>query len=103
MSFAPTGDRVLLKEVPQDDVSPGGVVLPDGSRETPRCGVVVAVGRGSINDDGELVPVGVEKDELVVFARGAGTEIEMSELYGGGKFVLVSASDLLGVIERADG
>jgi len=77
MNLTPLGDRVIVKAVEQDMVSPGGIVLPETAKERPQRGTVLAVGLGRWGGDGERMPLGVAVGDEVIFARYGGTELEV--------------------------
>ena len=94
----PLGDRVLVKPVLEEEKSKGGILLPDTvSKEKPQVGEVLAVGPGSINKEGKLVPMTVKNGDKVVFAKYSGTDIkdESDEDY-----LLISEKDILAIIEE---
>ena len=94
MSFKPLGDRVLVKPLEKEQMSAGGIVLPDTAKEKPQEGEVVAVGNGRY-DDGKLVPVNVKVGQKVMFAKYGPTEIKID----GVEMYVISESDILGIIE----
>lgn len=94
MSFKPLGDRVLVKPLQKEDMSKGGIVLPDTVKEKPQEGKVIAVGKGKF-DDGQLVPMEVKVGQTVMFAKYGPTEIKVN----GEEMYVLSESDILGIIE----
>lgn len=88
----PLHDFVFIRLLDADNVTAGGLHIPDAARETPPEGIVVAVGPGLLTRDGKRVPVGVEPGERVVFARRAGQEFETDE---GEKLLVVKGTDIL--------
>ena len=71
----PMGDRIVIKAVEQEDVTKGGIYLPDTAKERPQEGKVIAVGPGRLNDDGQRVPVDLKVGDIVIYSKFAGTEI----------------------------
>lgn len=69
----PLGDRVLVKAILEEKV--GSIVIPELAQGRPEKAVVLAVGPGALNDAGELIPMAIEKDDIVIFHRHAGTHI----------------------------
>jgi chaperonin GroES len=94
MSFKPLGDRVLVKPLAKEEMSKGGIVLPDTVKEKPQEGKVMAVGKGKF-DDGQLVPMEVKVGQTVMFSKYGPTEIKVD----GEEMYVLSESDILGVIE----
>ena len=73
----PLGDRVLVKPLEREETTASGIVLPDTAKEKPQRGRVLAVGPGSRNDKGELVPMDVAEGDEVIFSKYGGTEIKV--------------------------
>lgn len=94
MSFKPLGDRVLVNPLAKEEMSKGGIVLPDTVKEKPQEGKVIAVGVGKF-DDGTLVPMEVKVGQTVMFSKYGPTEIKVD----GEEMYVLSESDILGVIE----
>lgn len=88
----PIGDRVLLKITEQSDVTIGGVILPDASKERPLSGTVVRCGPGKLDDDGIRKPVKVSEGDQVVYFKYAGDPMETSS---GEKYIVLHESDIL--------
>ena len=71
----PMGDRIVIKAVEQEDVTKGGIILPDTAKERPQEGKVIAVGPGRLTDDGKRVAVDLKVGDIVIYSKFAGTEI----------------------------
>ena len=71
----PMGDRIVIKAVEQDDVTKGGIYLPDTAKERPQEGKVIAVGPGRLNDDGKRISLDLKVGDIVIYSKFAGTEI----------------------------
>lgn len=95
MKLVPLEDRVIVKVIEQEQVTPTGIVLPDTAKEKPSKGRVVAVGPGKYSEKGELIPMPVKEGDLVVFAKYAGTELKLD---GEEYLVLRGLTDIIGVI-----
>lgn len=91
----PLDDRVLVKPSEAEERTSSGIFLPEGAKEKPMTGKIVAVGPGKLNDDGTRAAVTVKKGDTVVYGKYGGTEVELD----GKEHVLVRESELLGVIE----
>ena len=76
----PTLDRVVVLEDDSPDVTPGGIVLPDGSKEKPVCGTILEVGPGRVNDDSELIPIRLQRGQKAYYSRYAGNDIELDDV-----------------------
>jgi chaperonin GroES len=94
MNLKPLGDRLVIEPKEQDTTTPSGLVLPETAKEKPQEGVVVAVGPGRRDDDGNRIPMDVAKGDLVMYAKYGGTEVKMD----GKKLLIVKESDILAII-----
>ncbi len=79
MKLKPLGDRVILKPIIKEEVTKGGIVLPDTARERPQEGEIIAVGPGRLDDEGKRVAMEVKKGDKVVYIRYAGTEVKLDD------------------------
>ena len=89
--YKPFGDRVLVKPIEKEEVTVGGIVLPDTAQERPQEAEVVAVGPGRISDEGKRIELEVKVGDRVVYSKYAGTEIKEE----GEDYLLLRESDLL--------
>ena len=82
MNLQPLGDRLIVEVLEEEEQTISGIVLPDTAKEKPQRGRVLAVGPGSRNDKGELVPMDVVEGDEIIFSKYGGTEIkvEMDEV-----------------------
>ena len=95
MALKPLGDRMVVKPIEQDDITAGGIMLPDTAKEKPQEGEVLAVGPGTRNDAGERVAMDVAVGDRVLYAKYAGTEIKLE----GKKVLVLRESDILAIVE----
>ena len=95
MKFRPLQDRVLIRQIEQEEKTPGGIIIPDTVKEKPMEGEVVAAGPGARSEDGRIVPLDVKAGDRVLFGKWSGTEIKLD----GEDLMIMKESDLLGVIE----
>ncbi|MDR1520245.1 MAG: co-chaperone GroES [Planctomycetota bacterium] len=96
MAVKPLGDKILVKRLEAEEVTRGGIVLPDSAKEKPKEGRVVEVGPGKILDDGKRGAPQIKKDERILFTSYAGTEIKID----GKEFIIMSEDDVLAVVEE---
>ena len=75
----PLGDRVVIKPTPKEEVSKGGIVLPDTAKEKPQDGEIIAVGSGRLTDDGKRIAMEVKKGDKVIYSKYAGTEFKLDD------------------------
>jgi len=73
----------------------GGIIIPDTAKVKPEQGTIVAVGKGMLNDAGELVPVGVKVGDTILFGKYSGSEVELD----GEEHLIMREEDILGVVE----
>jgi chaperonin GroES len=95
ISLKPLGDRIVVKPIEQEEVTTGGIMLPDTAKEKPQKGEIVAAGPGNRNDAGERVEMDVKVGDTVLYAKYAGTEIKLE----GEKVLVLRESDILAIIE----
>jgi chaperonin GroES len=96
MAIKPLDDRILVKQSEAEEVTAGGIVLPDTAKEKPQRGKVVSVGPGKLLDSGQRGEMALKKGDEVFYGKYAGTEVEM----GGDEYVILRESDVLAVIEK---
>ncbi len=95
MKIRPLSDRVLIKRLDVDEMTKGGIIIPDTAKEKPQEGEVVAVGDGRILDDGSVQPLHVKPKDKVLFSKYGGTEITLD----GVDYLILREEDILGIIE----
>ena len=94
MKIKPLGDRVLVQPLDEEEVSKGGIIIPDSAKEKPQEGKVVALGTGKRDDDGKSIPFNVKKDDKVLMPKYGGTEVK----YDDKEYQIVREDDILAVI-----
>ena len=95
MNFRPLHDRVVVKRIDEEQKTKGGIIIPDTAKEKPMQGEVLAVGPGARNDKGDLIPLGVEVGDRVLFGKWSGTEVKLD----GDELLIMKESDIMGVLE----
>ncbi len=95
-NLKPLGNRIVVEPIEQEEVTAGGIVLPETAKEKPQRGKILAVGPGERNDKGERIPLDVAEGDTVLFAKYAGTEVKLD----GKKLLILRESDLLAIIEE---
>ncbi|HEU4672736.1 MAG TPA: co-chaperone GroES [Candidatus Limnocylindrales bacterium] len=91
----PLGDRVVVKPTPREEMTKSGIVLPDTAKEKPQEGTIVAVGPGTIQDDGKRGPMDVKEGDKVLYAKYAGTEFKIDD----DELLIVKQTDILAIVE----
>lgn len=88
----PLGDRVVIKATPKEEVSKGGIVLPDTAKEKPQEGKIIAVGPGRLTEEGNRIAMEVKKGDKVIYSKYAGTEFKLD----GEELIIMREGDILG-------
>ena len=96
MKIKPLDDRVLVKQSEAEEVTTGGIVLPDSAQEKPQRGKVVAIGPGKLLDSGQRGEMCVKKGDEVFYGKYAGSDVEIDQ----DKFVILRESDILAIIGK---
>jgi chaperonin GroES len=92
----PLGDRVVVKQTRQDEVRASGLVIPDTAREKPQLGVVVAVGPGRFDEDGEKrIPIDLVEGDRVLFAKYSGQDVPRGVYGDEDDHMILKESDVL--------
>ena len=94
MAVKPLGDKILVKRLEAQEVTKGGIVLPDSAKEKPKEGRVVEVGPGKVTDDGSRSAMQIKKGDRILFTSYAGTEIKVD----GEEYLIMSEDDVLAVV-----
>ncbi len=96
LGIRPLGEKVIIKRVEAEDVTAGGIVLPDSAKEKPKRGLIKAIGDGKLLDSGERSQLQVKKNDEVLFTSYAGTEVKV----GGEEYIIMDESDILAVLDK---
>lgn len=94
INLKPLGSRVVVEPLEQEDVTAGGLFLPETAKEKPQKGTVLSVGPGDRDDNGKRIQLDVNVGDTVLFAKYAGTEIKLD----GKKLLILRESDLLAIV-----
>lgn len=89
--ITPLGERVVIRPLPREEVSKGGIVLPDTAKEKPQEGEIIAAGPGKLSEDGKRIAMEVKVGDKVVYSKYAGTEFKL----GDDEVVILRESDIL--------
>ncbi len=96
LNLKPLGDRLVVKPLEEEEVTPSGIVLPETAKEKPQKGEVLSVGPGARDDDGKRIEMDVSVGDKVLFAKYGGTEIKMD----GDKLLILRESDVLAILDE---
>jgi chaperonin GroES len=94
LKLKPLGNRVVIEPVEQEEITAGGIVLPETAKEKPQKGKVLSVGPGERDENGKYIPMDVKEKDTVLFAKYSGTEIKVD----GKKLLILRESDLLAIV-----
>jgi chaperonin GroES len=94
-NIRPLHDRILIKRTAAEEKTPGGIIIPDAAKEKPVEAVVIAVGSGKRDKDGNLIPLDVKAGDRVLFSKYSGSEIKLD----GVEHVILREDDLLAVLD----
>ena len=96
MKVKPLGDRVLVEVLEAEEMTKGGIVLPDTAKEKPQQGKVVSVGKGKVTDEGKTVAPEVKEGDIVLYGKYSGTELKLDER----NLLMLKEEDILGVVAK---
>ena len=95
MNMRPLRDRILVERIEEQEQRVGGIIIPDSAKEKPQQGRAVAVGKGRVNDKGEVFPLDVAAGDVVLFGKYSGSEIKIE----GREYLILREEEVLGVVE----
>jgi chaperonin GroES len=95
LKLKPLGGRVIVEPTEQEEMTAGGIILPETAKEKPQEGKILAAGPGDRDEDGERIPMDVQVGDKVLYAKYSGTEVKMD----GKKLLILRESDILAVID----
>jgi chaperonin GroES len=96
LNVRPLHDRILVRRMPEEERTAGGLYIPDTAKEKPQRGEVVAAGKGRVTEDGKQLPLEVKVGDRILFSKYAGTELKI----GGDEFLMMREEDVLGVLNQ---
>ena len=91
VKLEPLGDRIVVKPLPRDEVTKGGIIIPDTAKEKPQEGEVVAVGPGRVADSGKRIAMEVAVGDKVVYNKYSGTEFKIDDV----EYMILRESDII--------
>lgn len=89
MKVTPLADRLIIEPAKQDEVSKGGIIIPDTAKEKPQKGTAIAVGGGKKDE-----PMTVKVGDVVLYGKYSGTEINIE----GKDYLIMREYDVLAII-----
>ena len=96
MKFRPLYDRILVERVESEEVTKGGIILPDTAKEKPQQGKIIAVGKGRRMEDGKIIPLELKEGDTILFGKYSGSEIKVE----GVEDPIMKEDDVLGLVKK---
>ncbi len=96
MKLKPLADRVVIKPSKAEEMTKGGIIVPDTAKEKPVWGDVIAVGPGRTSDDGKLIPMEIKVGDKVLYGKYSGTEVTME----GDELLIMRENDIFAVMPK---
>ena len=93
-TLRPLHDRVLVKRLDAQDEKHGSIIIPDSAKEKPQEGKVLAVGKGTVAEDGRKIPLDVKAGDRVLFGKYSGSEVTLD----GEEYLIMKEEDVLGIL-----
>ena len=94
MKLRPLHDRVLVRRLEDKETMRGGIIIPDSAKEKPQQAEVVSVGKGKLNEEGDLVPMTVKAGDRILFGKYSGSDIKLD----GEEYLILREDEILGVL-----
>ena len=95
MNIRPLHDRIIVERLEEETTRAAGIIIPDSAKEKPQQGIVKAVGKGKVTEEGKVMPLDVKVGDKVLFGKYAGTDIKLD----GKEYLMMREDDVLGVVE----
>ncbi|MBI5463413.1 MAG: co-chaperone GroES [Ignavibacteriales bacterium] len=96
MKLKPLADRVVVRPSKAEEMTKGGIIVPDTAKEKPVWGEVIAVGPGRVSDDGKLIAVEVKVGDKVLYGKYSGTEVTVD----GDDLLIMRESDIFAIMPK---
>jgi chaperonin GroES len=94
LKVKPLSDRIVVRQADAEEMSSGGIILPDTAQEKPQQGKVMSIGPGKTADNGELIKMSLKVGDRVLYGKYSGTEVTID----GEEYVFMRESDILAVL-----
>ena len=94
MTLQPLHDRIVVQRIEEGEVRRGGLIIPDSAKEKPQEGKVLAVGTGTVTEDGTKIPLDVKAGDRVLFGKYSGNEVTLD----GEEYLIMKEDDVLGIL-----
>jgi chaperonin GroES len=94
LKVKPLSDRIVVRQADAEEMSSGGIILPDTAQEKPQQGKVMSIGPGKTAENGELIKMSLKVGDRVLYGKYSGTEVTID----GEEYVFMRESDILAVL-----
>jgi chaperonin GroES len=94
LNLTPLGDRVIVEPLEGEEVTSGGIILPETAKEKPQQGKVLATGPGARDDQGKRIAMDVKVGDTVLYAKYSGTEVKVKDK----KYLILRENDVLAIV-----
>ena len=94
MTLQPLHDRIVVQRIEEGEVRRGGLIIPDSAKEKPQEGKVLAVGKGTVTEDGKKIALDVKAGDRVLFGKYSGNEVTLD----GEEYLIMKEDDVLGIL-----
>jgi chaperonin GroES len=95
MRLTPLHDRVIVKRIEEEEKTAGGIIIPDTAKEKPQQGKIIAVGQGSMLENGQIIPMTVKEGDRILFGKYSGTEVQID----GEEHLIMREDDILAIVQ----
>ena len=95
LKIRPLHDRIIVKQLEEEEKTAGGIIIPDSAKEKPHQGKVMAVGKGKILEDGSVRPLDLKVGDKVLFEKFAGSSVKI----GGDEYMIMREEEILAIVE----
>ncbi len=90
----PLHDRVLVRRMPEELKTAGGIIIPETAKEKPQRGEIMATGKGRVTEEGKVTPLDVKVGDKILFGKYSGTELKLN----GEEYLMMKEEDILGIM-----
>ena len=95
LRLKPLGGRVIVEPIEQEEMTAGGIILPETAKEKPQEGKILAAGPGDRDEEGKRIAMDVKVGDRVLYAKYSGTEVKVD----GKKLLILKENDILAIVE----
>jgi chaperonin GroES len=95
MNLQPLHDRIIVKAAKPEEITKGGIIIPDTVKEKPMQGEIIAIGSGKITEEGKVLPLTLKPGDKVLYGKYSGTEVTID----GDEFLMMREADVFAIIK----